>query len=92
MHPILVAEKTSCRTAKKSKAQQKSVENCAEICKEISSMFSYGRSDDIYRQVCYCEIGAKLDGTCPEMPLARFDLFKYGEGKNSNMKCYTSSM
>ena len=83
---ILVAEKTICRTADSYKGKLKSVEDCAESCKNISPMFIYGRNDAPYRQWCYCELKAKPDGTCLDGSDYRYDLYKYGEGENFDIK------
>ena len=71
------------------------VEICAKKCRAKSSMFAMGTNDfktpgysrcgtdgksDIKGCVCYCETGAKADGTCTTTTHNGYRLYTYQKG------------
>ena len=68
--------------------KKRTLSDCADSCREISSMFIYGTNDfgetkcyngDGYCP-CYCETSAK-DGKCEWVDNSGYRLYKYIEGK-----------
>ena len=72
-----------------------SIEQCAESCKGVSSMFIFGTNDFGWTWEgwwhpcndegcsCYCEISAKDNGTCDMQANEGFRLYKFlSSGKN----------
>ena len=66
-----------------SNEQIASVEECAERCKGVSSMFVFGTNDfgnprcNDKGCYCICETAAKIDGTCTQIEHTGYRLYKY---------------
>ena len=62
----------------------KTVDDCANVCEGISSMFAFGEKglgrDDVCNEVgcrCLCEVSASDDGTCNEIDVTGYHLYKF---------------
>ena len=79
----LVAEKKECSGSEISKGKQSSLEDCAEQCGGMASMFIFGTKD--YGTIrcndvgcgCLCETSATTDGLCDQVDHNGFRLYKY---------------
>ena len=86
----LVAEKEVCSGVKYTgKGELTSVEDCAEACTEVATMFAFGTNDydlDMCDNTgncpCYCYDGANDDGTCIQNHNNGFRLYRYEKNKN----------
>ena len=55
----MVEEKKECAGEEEYKGKTKSIEQCAEICTGVSTMFLFHN-----KRYCYCETSSRDDGTC----------------------------
>jgi len=84
-----VADKKECDGSEDNKGPKKTLAECAEECRGISSMFIYGTNDfgtsrckkDEEDCECFCEISSK-DGKCEnEIDNPGYRLYKYKDSK-----------
>ena len=83
----LVAEKKECKGEEVYGGTLKTLEDCANTCLTISSMFAYGTNDftsNVKEQRCYpdgcsclCETAASHIGTCLAANHLGYRLYKY---------------
>ena len=94
---IPVASRKECDDSEKfniAHAQEegiKTVDDCANICIGTSSMFAFGAKglgrDELCNEIgcrCLCEISASEDGTCKEVNIDGYRLYKFrrfGKGR-----------
>ena len=84
-----VAHEKECGGSEKSMGTKKTLSDCADSCREISSMFIYGTNDFGENKCklfgaeecpCYCETSAK-NGKCKMVDNSGYWLYKYVEVK-----------
>ena len=82
---ILIKEDRECDSEEITKYGTKSIQECADACKGLSSMFVF---DNICSAICgcYCEIGANPNGTCSVKIAHFYNLYKYSRGKHSTIQ------
>ena len=79
-----MGEKQECGGSEKGKGRVASVEDCAEACKGVSSMFALGTNDFGVNRCnrkgckCLCETSAEDDGTCDVVSHKGYRLYKFG--------------
>ena len=79
-----MGEKQECGGSEKGKGRVASVEDCAEACKGVSSMFALGTNDFGVNRCnrkgckCLCETSAADDGTCDVVSHKGYRLYKFG--------------
>ena len=84
-----MADKSDCGGSAVWKGPAKDLENCAENCKGVSTMFVFGTNDwgtnrcDPEGCACFCATAANPDGTCSINEHNGYRLFKYEKGKLS---------
>ena len=93
----LVAEKKECSGAEENKGRMKSIEQCADACNGVSTMFIFGTNDFVSHSFscndngckCWCETSAKDDGTCDIIKDEWYRLYKLTEFRKNwiQIKC-----
>ena len=79
----LVGEKQECGGKEELMGRLESVEECAEACTGVSSMFIFGTNDFGKKRCnwkgckCYCETSAAADGTCNVKNHRGYRLYRY---------------
>ena len=83
----LVAEEKECKGDEVQRGTLKTLEDCANACLTVSSMFAYGTNDftsDAKKQRCYpngcrclCETAASKTGACEAVNHLGYRLYKY---------------
>ena len=88
----LVANKSECNGTEFKAGHFENIEECAEQCRDASSMFTFGRcrfsNDDKCK--CYCQTAAKTDGTCEIIGNNRYSLYAFTQtqkSKKTNIHC-----
>ena len=78
----MVAEKEKCKGQEIHVGRVKSIDHCANECRQKSSMFVFG-TNDYGKNVCnnqgcecFCETGAKADGTCKTVKNNGYRLYR----------------
>ena len=79
-------EKKECGGKEESKGKLDSLQECADACYGVASMFIFGTNDfgkdrcesNGKQCDCYCETSANDDGTCDITDHDGFRLYKYG--------------
>ena len=82
----LVGDKKECGGSEKSKGRMDSIEECAEACTGVSTMFAFGTNDYGTNRCksknkgckCLCETSAGDDGTCNMVNHKGYRLYKFG--------------
>ena len=77
----LVAKGKGCSGINIDKGIFATIEMCAEECKNLSSMFQFGRNGTggctTNGCACYCETAASADGTCDQKDKDYVNLYRY---------------
>ena len=83
----VVAEKKECKGEEGYRGTLQKLEDCANACLTVSSMFAYGTNDftsDVKNHrcypegcSCYCETAASKRGTCEAVNHLGYRLYKY---------------
>lgn len=83
-------ENQECESEEITKYGKKSIQECADACKGVSSMFVF---DNMCTSICgcYCEIGANSNGTCSMKAANFYNLYRYVGGKNYCSKNHSCS-
>ena len=85
---ILVDKKKECSGSEIQIGYVGEISQCAENCRAISSMFSFGTNEFGYSDKfgkrcdkrgcdCYCETQATTDGNCPARDHEGYNLYKF---------------
>ena len=80
----LVHETQECEGTEISKGSKDSIDECAKACNGVASMFVLGTNDFGAQRChadgceCFCETGAKDDGTCATVDHKGFHLYRFG--------------
>ena len=83
----LVAEKHECGGDEENAGRKKTLEECANSCRGVSSMFVYGTNDFGQNRcssvdcLCYCELSSKL-GQCNQITHNGYRLYRYKSGNS----------
>ena len=78
----MVAEHTQCKGTENNEGKMNSIDECANACRKKSSMFVFGTNDygkngcNNQGCECYCETGAKADGTCKTVKNNGYRLYR----------------
>ena len=86
----MIAEEKECRSADEVfKGKVIGVDDCAQLCNGVATMFLHGPRREHYLENsrcdknggcdCLCEKGAKEDGACDTVKNSGYNLFKYGK-------------
>ena len=92
----LVAKKKECSGSEKNGGDYYSVKECGDACKDISTLFAFGRTDsdrcdqDNEKCRCYCETAATKEGYCNQKSNGGYNLYGYTDpiGKYVVLKNY----
>ena len=83
----MVAEKKECSGSEVVKGKIKTINECANSCKGVASMFAYGTNDFNNNRCntdgchCLCENVADADGTCTTSNNSGYRLYRLTGGK-----------
>ena len=76
-----MAERKKCDGARDYAGEFSKLLECADHCKTDASMFVYGIEGTIGCNSkgceCYCEIGASADGTCGQVEMPWYHLYRF---------------
>ena len=80
---ILVEEQKECYGAEIYMGRKESVDECANSCRGLSTMFIVGTTDygagtcGDKKCSCFCETGATIDGTCKLADSTGYRVYKF---------------
>ena len=82
----MAEEKARCEGPKKENEKKETIEECANMCRGVSSMFIYGTNDYGNRGcfidgagtgcMCLCELSS-VEGKCNKVEDEKFRLYRY---------------
>ena len=90
----MVGEKQECGGKEELMGRMESVEECAEACTGVSSMFIFGTNDFGKKRCnwkgckCYCETSAAADGTCKVKNHRGYRLYRYDTWGNISITIF----
>ena len=77
----LLKDNTECAGSEIVKGRKSTVDECASACKEVASLFAFGKNDRCYDGgstcKCLCETAASNDGSCKEVDSDNYRLYQY---------------
>ena len=76
----LVANKSVCNGTEFKAGHFENIEECAEQCRDASTMFVFGRCKD-GKCKCQCQTAAKTDGTCDIIGNQRYTLYAFTQNQ-----------
>ena len=83
----MVAEKKECSGSEVEKGKIKTINECANSCKGVASMFAYGTNDFNNGRCntdgceCICESAADADGACATSDHSGYRLYRFSRDK-----------